>query len=69
MDEKDEEEVVVVTVVMRYDSSAYLRLTVTDVDTVACEISFPLQNFCLAQESGTFIAFITTVPDTGKRPE
>ncbi len=32
MDEKDEEEVVVVTVVMRYDSSVYLRLTATDVD-------------------------------------
>jgi hypothetical protein len=34
VDEKDEK-VVVVTVVMRYDSSAYLRLTVTDVDKYA----------------------------------
>jgi hypothetical protein len=32
MDEKNEKEVIVVTVVMRYDSSAYLRLIATDVD-------------------------------------
>jgi hypothetical protein len=32
VDEKDEEKVVVVAVVMRYDNSVYLRLTATDVD-------------------------------------
>jgi hypothetical protein len=35
MDEKDEKEVMVVTVIMRYDSSAYLRLTATDIDKYA----------------------------------
>jgi hypothetical protein len=35
VDEKDEKEVVVVTMVIRYDSSAYLRLTATDVDKYA----------------------------------
>jgi hypothetical protein len=35
MDEKDEKEVMVVTVIMHYDSSAYLRLTATDIDKYA----------------------------------
>jgi hypothetical protein len=36
VDEKDEKEIVIViTVVMRYDSLAYLRLTVIDVDKYA----------------------------------
>jgi hypothetical protein len=32
VDEEDEEKIVVVTVMMRYDSSAYLRLIIIDVD-------------------------------------
>jgi hypothetical protein len=32
MDEKNEKEIIMVTIIMRYDNSAYLRLTTTDVD-------------------------------------
>jgi hypothetical protein len=32
MDEKDEEEIVVITVIMRYDRLVYLRLIVINID-------------------------------------
>jgi hypothetical protein len=35
VDEKDKEKIVIITIMMRYNSSAYLMLTVTDIDKYA----------------------------------